>query len=389
MRNKEGLIFFGILVLLGIVSADIISINSGGSDSLILNPDKYIEGFFFETNKAPLDPFPFLFSVDGTNESDADLNCSTYIYDVDSSNLNVSVRWYKDNILNLTLNYFDNYLNASLFSSILNSGNLTLGDVWKCEVRVYDETDNSNWVESNNLTIIDITNPEIIIISPEPINYSTLNVSFNISLIENENISMCFYDLDYGGNVTMNELNDTYFWYEPSLGPGPHNVTFYCNDTSNNWGMNYTNFTIDNEAAISILLSDDLSWAVKWNVFSLPIDDLDAEGNNFNDSTNYYVNISATNTLVDLYVRANGDLYTPSLDVILLGNETFGVSTTDSTVDGVSKQVMNTTYVLIGSSLGDNSVVYMKFYLDAPSSQAAGEYLNNLDFKAVRQGESP
>jgi hypothetical protein len=27
--------------------------------------------------------------------------------------------------------------------------------------------------------------------------------------------------------------------------------------------------------------------------------------------------------------------------------------------------------------------------LDAPSSQAAGQYLNQLDFKAVREGEAP
>jgi hypothetical protein len=200
---------------------------------------------------------------------------------------------------------------------------------------------------------------------------------------------MCFYDLDYEGNVSMNELNDSYFWSEPSLGPGFHEVWFYCNDTSGNWGMNYTNFTIENEAAIAILLSEELMQQVRWNVLSLPIDDLDAIGNNGPNETDYYVNISATNTLVDLYVKADGDLFNSGGDSIGLRNETFGVSLNDSTVSNVSKIVMNTSYILIGSGIGDNSTVYMKFYLDAPSSQAAGQYLNQLDFKAVREGEAP
>ncbi len=339
-------------------------------------------------NDAPIDPEPILVSLDGSNESDVDLNCSSFVYDPDSNSLDVSVRWYKDDILNLTLNYGP-YSNASLFYSILDSGNLTLGDVWKCEVRLDDGEDYSNWVESNNLTIIDVTDPIVYIISPEPINYSYLNISFNVSIVENENVSMCFYNLDDEGNVTMNELNDSYFWYEPTLGPGYHEVWFYCNDTSGNWGSNYTNFTIDNEAAIAILLSPLLLQQVRWDVLSLPIDDLDAVGNNENNVTDYFVNISATNTLVDLYVRADDDLFNAGLDVIGLGNETFAVSNNNSYVNDTAKVAMNTTYVLIGNALGDNSTVFLKFYLDAPASQAAGEYLNQLDFKAVREGQSP
>jgi hypothetical protein len=340
-------------------------------------------------NDAPDDPEDVtLVSVDGTNESDADLDCSAYVEDLDNEFLDVYVNWFKDgdSVLNQT---FIDWENGTVFNTILDEGNLTLGDVWYCSVRTYDSSDYSNWVDSNELEIIDITDPIVNIISPEPINYSVLNVSFNVSVIENENVSMCFYDLDYEGNVSMNELNDSYFWSEPSLGPGFHEVWFYCNDTSGNWGMNYTNFTIENEAAIAILLSEELMQQVRWNVLSLPIDDLDAIGNNGDNATDYYVNISATNTLVDLYVKADGDLFNSGGDSIGLGNETFGVSMNDSTVSNVSTFVMNTSYILIGSSIGDNATVYMKFYLDAPSSQAAGQYLNQLDFKAVREGEAP
>lgn len=339
-------------------------------------------------NTAPNDPNPLLVSVNGRNESDADLNCSFDVLDADSYYLNITVNWLKDNVSQINITYI-NIANGTYYSSILDSNNLTLGDIWKCSVRYYDGYAYSNWIDSNELEIIDITPPNITIISPQPINYTDLNVTFNVSIIENENVSMCFYSLDGAENISMIEVNDSYFWIlDETFGPGEHNVTFYCNDTSNNWGTNSTNFTIENEAAIAILLSDELSWSVKWNVMNLPVDDLDAEGNNLNNATDYYINVSAINTLVDVYVKADGDLYTLDLDVLPLENENYTVSLSDPNVTGVSKVTMTTDYVLIADGIGDDSVIYLKFYLDAPPSQAAGTYLNNLNFKAVRHGQS-
>ncbi|MCR4327789.1 MAG: LamG domain-containing protein [Nanoarchaeota archaeon] len=341
-------------------------------------------------DSVPEDPTDVtLVSLNGRNESDTNLNCSAFISDFDNSLLDVSLNWFKNNtsVLNQT---FEDINNATTFSTLLNSGNLTLGDIWKCSVRTYDGDSYSSWVNSNNLTIVDITSPNITIISPNSsINYTTLEVDFNISVVENENVSMCFYSLDSDSNVTMTEVNDSYFWFEPSLGPGPHFLEYYCNDTSNNLGYNSTNFTILNSAGISILLSDELETGVKWNVVSLPVDDLDAIGNNATGLTYYYINISATNVLVDIYVRANGDLYTDALDVLGLGNETYSVNTTDPTVSNSEVFNMTTNYTLIGGSLEDGSAIYMKFYLDAPSTQPAGIYLNQLQFKAVREGEEP
>ncbi|MBU2612145.1 MAG: LamG domain-containing protein [Nanoarchaeota archaeon] len=358
--------------------------------------DRVVDGVTILSNTltiedaAPNDPLDVtLVSLNGRNESDTNLNCSAYISDVDDSTLDVNINWFKDNVSQFNQT-FPGENNASTFSTLLDSGNLTLGDVWMCSMRTYDGALYSNWIDSNELEIIDITPPNITIISPNSThNYTTLDVDFNVTLIENENVSMCFYSLDYDSNVTMNEVNDSYFWYEPVLGPGPHFVEFYCNDTSNNWGYNATNFTILNEAGISILFSDNLSDGVRWNVVSLPADDLDALGNNFNGSTYYYMNVSAMNTLVDIYVKADGNLFTSSLDELGLGNETYAVNTTDPTVSNSTVLTMTTNYTLIAGGLGDSSVIYMKFYLDAPSNQPAGIYTNNLFFKAVREGESP
>ncbi len=338
-------------------------------------------------NNAPSTPAPLLTSTNGRNETDADLNCSFNVFDVDSSFVNVTVNWLKDSTSQINLTY-NNVANGTSSYSILDKNNLTLGDIWKCSVRFYDGYNYSAWGDSNTLTIIDITAPNITIISPQPINYTTLNVTFNVLL--NENGSLCYYNWDYTGNISMTKLNNTYFWaLNESFGPGEHNVTFYCNDTINNWGTNYTNFTINNEAAISILLSANLSWSVFWNVTSIPADDLDADGNNLNGYTDYYINVSATNTLVDIYVRADGDLHTDGLETLGLENENYTVSLSDPNVTGIPKVTMTTNYVLIADGIGDNSVVYMKFYLDAPPGQGAGAYYNNLDFKAVRDGQSP
>lgn len=231
--------------------------------------------------------------------------------------------------------------------------------------------------------------PIITIISPNQTNYTTLNIDFNVSVFDEQNVSTCLYSLDSAANVTMNKLNATYFWSAPSLGPGPHYLTYYCNDTADNWGSNSTNFTIENSAAISILLSPNLTDGVRWNVQYLPVHYLDAIGNNLNGSTYYYINVSAINVTVDLYVKASGNLVDQALDTLGLGNETYAVNTTDPTVLNSPKKTMSTNYTIIGSGMGDHSVLYMKFYLDAPSTQPAGVYTNNLSFVAVRHGQSP
>ncbi|MCA9487827.1 MAG: LamG domain-containing protein [Nanoarchaeota archaeon] len=329
-----------------------------------------------------------LLSLNGRNESDTNLECSGYIEDTDSSSLTVYVNWIKDDVSQFNES-FSGQSNGTTFSTQLEEGNLTLGDVWKCSMRTNDGYSYSAWTDSNELEIIDITSPNVTIISPENISYSTLDIDFNVSVEENENISVCLYNLDDQGNVTMNEVNDTYWYYNPILTLGNHSVLFACNDTSGNWGYNTSNFTINDSAAIAIDLSPSLLWNVNWSLISLPADDLDAEGNNGTGNvTEYWINISAENVYVDLYVRADGNLLTASLDEIGLGNETFCVNTTNNTVPDLDRLTMSTNYTLIASDLSNGTTVYLKFYLDAPAAQAAGTYLNNLDFKAINNQSS-
>jgi len=238
-----GLVIILVLIFSTIISADVISINSGGGKGIIISPGANLEGFFFKFNVGPSTPSPLLSSLNGRNESDTNLNCSFIVEDPDSPTLNASVKWYKDSISQFVVGH-DYLPNGTIVNSILESGNLTLGDIWKCSVQISDLYNSTQWTDSNNLQVIDITPPNVSIISPNSTNYTTLAIDFNVSISENENVSSCLYSLDSNSNVTMNRFNDSYFWYEPSLGPGPHELTYYCNDTSNNWGTNSTNFTI-------------------------------------------------------------------------------------------------------------------------------------------------
>ncbi len=137
-------------------------------------------GFFFaegKSNKAPNTPSPNLESIGGTNKTTEDLNCSVIITDNDDSSLNVSVRWYNDNGLNLTVDYNNTYSNATLFNATLNSGNTSKTQNWTCSIRLYDGEDYSSWGNSSTLTILN-TLPTVTLSSPEDENTTTNRTPF-------------------------------------------------------------------------------------------------------------------------------------------------------------------------------------------------------------------
>ncbi|PLW80539.1 hypothetical protein C0585_02095, partial [Candidatus Woesearchaeota archaeon] len=104
-------------------------------------------------NQIPDTPSPVLVSVDGLNNTDSDLNCSAVLADIDGDDLNVSVRWYRNNVLNLSVDYNNSYANGTLFNATLDSSYTSPGDVWNCSIQLYDGYDYSGWGNSSNLTI--------------------------------------------------------------------------------------------------------------------------------------------------------------------------------------------------------------------------------------------
>jgi len=84
MNLKKNFLFFSILLVLtflSFVSGDVLSINSGGDNQLIINPDSYIEGFFFMENTPPVSSNVILNSSSGFNTTND--NLSVYYSSID------------------------------------------------------------------------------------------------------------------------------------------------------------------------------------------------------------------------------------------------------------------------------------------------------------------
>ena len=194
-------------------------------------------------NTAPNDPSPIIASVDGTNSTSTDLNCSATISDPDADKMNVTVRWHKDSLLNFTIEYNSSYLDGTSFSAILDSGNTSVNDIWKCGMILYDGTAYSNWVNSSNLTIVDTTLPVIIITLPtNSSTYTQTNLSLNWTYTE-INPSSCWYELNTNGtNITLTcGQNATFI----GIGGILNNLTLYMNDSASNENLTRVYFTID------------------------------------------------------------------------------------------------------------------------------------------------
>lgn len=170
------LFVFTISLLLSftIVQADVISINPSGSNEHVANPNKYIEGFFFGENSIPYISNVFINASSPNNLTGDHLFCNAILLDGDLNEImNVSVRWYKNGELNLTLEYEENYVNETIFSSSLLFGNTSKGEEWMCSLRSYDGKEYSEWYNSSNLSI-ENTAPNIpTLISPPNGNITT------------------------------------------------------------------------------------------------------------------------------------------------------------------------------------------------------------------------
>jgi hypothetical protein len=203
-------------------------------------------------NNAPDDPSVQINSTFGTNATTDNLNCFAIITDPDpGSLLNVTVRWYRNNTLNRT-NYFNNsYANATNFITTLASGNTTSNDEWwNCSIRLHDGIDYSNWVTTNNLTVLGDAAPTITIQSPLNISYPSGDIDYNITV--SESLTNATVSIDSGTNYTMNNDSSNHYFNisgtRPTLSEGPHNATFFVNDTTGNQNSSTIYFTVDTTA---------------------------------------------------------------------------------------------------------------------------------------------
>jgi hypothetical protein len=127
-----------------------------------------------EGNTAPLflNNLVSINSTTGTNKTLEDLNCFATLSDNENNTLNVSARWYKNDVSQFTLEYNNSYTNGTLFISILDDENTTKGENWSCALRVCDSGLCSEWNQSSNLTVLN-TAPTASLVAPNDNNSST------------------------------------------------------------------------------------------------------------------------------------------------------------------------------------------------------------------------
>ncbi len=187
-----------------------------GNDSREVNLTTNVAEFITlnTLNSAPSDPSPVLNSVDGLNLTSSDLNCSATISDPDSDALDVSVRWYKDDVLNLTVDYNNSYTSGILFNATLNSANTTTGETWNCSMKLNDGTVDSNWVSSAGLTIL----------NSAPV-VDNVNITPSLPYTADNLLGYCNASDSNSDNVTY-----YYEWYKDGVLNNSGNLVGSCGD---------------------------------------------------------------------------------------------------------------------------------------------------------------
>ncbi|MFH1591469.1 MAG: LamG domain-containing protein [archaeon] len=129
-------------------------------------------------NTAPSDPIAYVNSSDGSNQSNKVMNCFATVSDPESTALNVTVRWYLNGTLNLSIDHNGSYSSGSLFIGSLGYKNTTRTDNWTCDMRLFDGFNYSNWVEAGyNVTILN-SPPDV----PSLITLTDVNVSDSLGI---------------------------------------------------------------------------------------------------------------------------------------------------------------------------------------------------------------
>ena len=243
----------------------------GGIVSGDLSSDNYTNqlGVFYGLNVVPDNPIVFLNTSSGNNVTSNDLLCNAVVHDDDGDILTVSVNWYLNNSLNLSVEY-PGVADGTSFSAILDSSNTTKNDVWNSGMKLNDGSRDSSWVNASNLTILNSL-PVVTLFSPSD-NSATTNRTplFNWTAIDLDG-DILTYDINItpysGDNPSVLDVR-----YETGLNdlnfvPSPDLLLLYDNGYHYRWkvrandGDDYGEWTdqwsIDILSEVSIILTVD------------------------------------------------------------------------------------------------------------------------------------
>jgi len=107
-------------------------------------------------NLPPNTVTPSINTSQGTNTPSDPVNCFAIVTDPNGDSLNVSFRWYNNNLLRYTSSFYRLYANGSLVKDTYYSA--LSGDTIRCAIQVSDNQLSTNWISSSSL-LIQGTNP--------------------------------------------------------------------------------------------------------------------------------------------------------------------------------------------------------------------------------------
>ena len=151
-------------------------------------------------------------------------------------------------------------------SSIIYVPQADLGDGVH-NVNVYVEDVNANSASAAWSFTVDTVAPVVDIISPEEgVTYKVETVDLNCTATDPNDISVVWYSLDGGANVTI-EATDTSTFNTTltGLSSGEHCVSVYANDTAGNIGSDSVCFTIEARVWVNVSLCSG------WNMIGVPL----------------------------------------------------------------------------------------------------------------------
>lgn len=110
------------------------------------------------------------------------------------------------------------------------------------------------------------------------------------------------------------------------------------------------------------------------------------------NSTNYYVLVSPDGNIpVKLCLKSNSGMISSNGDVIGVKNESYStnVGYSNSTIPSLKNETSFTlNYTKAGETIPTGNSSFLRFWLNIPRAQAAGEYNNSIFFKGVEAGYS-
>ena len=134
---------------------------------------------------------------------------------------------------------------------------------------------------------------------------------------------------------------------------------------------------------------------IVFNITTLPATNANATGNYISPPTSnlsyFYLTVEVdSNVNVDFCIKANDSLRSGA-NFIDLGNYTFSNSTGNNITSpsiGSSRALVSSYFLNSTRNLAINGVDYYRFWLSVPATQAAGTYVNTINFKGVQTGNA-